>query len=75
MYFIYSMEPSTLLIFYLPIFVLTYVAYMGLSNINKKRKYTYALEITLKIVRFFVALLLLYELIFWFILPAYNYAF
>ena len=61
------------LLFHLPVFILTFSAYLLLANFKKQKYQSSFLKIALNIVYYIILLVLLLELIFWFILPAYNY--
>ena len=61
------------LLFHLPVFILTFSAYLLLANFKKQNYQSSFLKIALNIVYYIILLVLLLELIFWFILPAYNY--
>lgn len=67
------MNTFTLLIFYLPLFILTFFVYSLIVNFKKKENYSVLLRRTLTVLHLIILLVLLLELIFWFILPAYNY--
>lgn len=61
------------LLFHLPVFILTFSAYLLLAKFKKQKYQSSFLKIALNIVYYIILLVLLLELIFWFILPAYNY--
>jgi uncharacterized membrane protein YqjE len=67
------MDTYTLLIFYLPIFIFTLSVYLFIINFKNKKEHTPRVKIFLDIAHYLILLILLLELIFWFILPAYNY--
>ncbi len=63
-----------LLTFYLPVFTATYLAYIFIKKRKEKGNYSVVIQIILNIALYLVLLILILELIYWFILPAYNYA-
>ena len=67
------MNTFTLLIFHLPVFILTYSIYLYIINSKKKEDHSFLVKIALNIAHYIVISILFLELFFWFILPAYNY--
>jgi hypothetical protein len=71
----YFMNTFTLLIFYLPVFIFTYSIHLYIVKLKKQENYSFLNKKNLNIFHFTVLFILIFELFFWFIIPAYNYAF
>lgn len=68
------MDTYTLLIFHLPVFIHTFLFYLFVINLKQKKYHSLLVTRSLKIAQFIILILLLLELIYWFIMPAYNYS-
>ena len=67
------MNTSTIFLFYLPIFIATYSAYLVLKAQIDKKKHSEHLKKNLNVLKYLVLFILVLQLIYWFILPASNY--
>lgn len=69
------MNTFTLLILHLPVFIITYSIHLLIIKLKNKKDYYVLSRKYLNFLNYIVLIILCLELISWFVIPAYNYAF